>query len=193
MNSFSGIDEQVLIERLSRGDETAFELIFRHYYTGLVIYTANFTRDRDQAEDIVQNFFLKLWEKHLNIKSAQSLKSYCFQSVKNSALNFLRDQKVKSKYEDVINQMTRDNLILNEDLYVSSELQDIIESSVNKLSDKCKEVFVKSRFKGLTNNEIAANLDISKRTVEAHISKAIRILKEELKDYLVLLLLFSIM
>ncbi|MEN8157170.1 MAG: RNA polymerase sigma-70 factor [Bacteroidota bacterium] len=193
MHSINGIDEPVLIERLSKGDTTAFELIFRHYYPGLVIYTSNFTRDHDQAEEIVQDFFSRLWEKHMNITSAQSLKSYCFQSVKNRALNFLRDKKVKSDYVNEIEQLSRENLLFNEDLYVTSELQDRIELAIGGLPDKCKEVFVLSRFKGFSNEEIAVNLNISKRTVETHISKAIKVLKAELKDYLGLLLLLNLL
>lgn len=193
MNLINGFEEKLLIERLSEGDKTAFEIIFRHYYPGLVIYSSNFTRGREQAEEIVQDFFLRLWEKRFDIDSNRSLKSYSFQSIKNRSLNFLRDQKVKDEYIKELLQLSRENIIFNEDLYLASELQKKIEASMGKLPDKCREVFTMSRFKGMSNEEISSNLNISKRTVETHISKAIKILKIELKDYIGLLLLLSIL
>lgn len=193
MPLINGFEEKVLLKRLSEGDMTAFEILFRHYYPGLVIYTTNITANREQAEEIVQDFFFRLWDKRMDILLSGSLKSYGFQSVKNRALNVLRNKKVKDDYIKEIVQLSRDNLLYEEDLYVASELQARIESSMEKLPDKCREVFTMSRFKGKSNDEIAKELKISKRTVETHISKAIKTLKEELKDYIAILLFLSIL
>lgn len=192
MTAIKGIEESILIQRLIDGDKTAFELLFKHYYPGLVIYASNFTQDRDEAEEIVQDFFVRLWIKHQNLKPANSLKSYTFQSVKNRALNFLRDHKVKEHIIEELMQHSKQELIFNHDLYVASELQQKIKQSVDNLPEKCKEVFFMSRFKNMKNEEIALELNISKRTVEAHISKAIKVLRSDLKDFMTLLIMLNL-
>lgn len=192
MQLINGIQEQILIERLKEGDETAFELIFRHYYPGLLIYASNLIQDDAEAEEIVQEFFFQLWKKHNQIKSVDSLKSYLFQSIRNRSLNFWRDKQVRQKYIDELKNLSNNNLAFNPDLYVASELQAKIDDTINNLPEKCREIFVLSRFKGFKNDEIAVSLSISKRTVESQISKALRILKSELKEYLGLLILLRI-
>jgi RNA polymerase sigma-70 factor (ECF subfamily) len=192
MNLINGIEERKLILRLSEGDKTAFEILFRHYYPGLVIYASKFVQDRSEAEEIVQEFFIRLWEKHHKIKSSSTLKSYVFQSVKNSSLNFIRDKKVSLPIIEELVQRSNTELIFNPDLYVASELQQKIESAVNGLPEKCREVFLMSRFRNMKNDEIAQELNISKRTVETHISNAIKVLKSELKDFLMLLIMFKL-
>ena len=192
MNLINGIDERKLIIRLSEGDETAFEILFRHYYPGLVIYASKFVQDRTEAEEIVQEFFIRLWEKHHTVKSASTLKSYVFQSVKNSSLNYIRDKKVSLPIIEELIHRSSSALIFNPDLYVASELQQKIESAVNNLPVKCREVFLMSRFRNMKNDEIAQELNISKRTVETHISNAIKVLKTELKDFLILLIMLNL-
>jgi len=191
MQRINGIDEEVLIERLKDGDETAFELLFRFYYAGLVVFAKQFTFDQDESEDIVQNFYIRLWEKRGNLKSADSLKSYFFQSVKNSCLNFLKQQKVKEKSIQTLLSL-ENNLLYDPDLYIASELQGKVKQCVDSLPERNREVFKMSRFEGLKNEEIAEKLNISKRTVETHISNSIKILKVELKDYAGLLFLLGL-
>ena len=192
MNLIKGIEEGKLIGRLTEGDKTAFEILFKHYYPGLVIYASKFVQDKTEAEEIVQEFFVRLWEKHHKVKPSSTLKSYVFQSIKNSSLNFIRDKKVSLPIiEELINRSNTE-LIFNQDLYVVSELQQKIESAVNSLPKKCGEVFLMSRFRSMKNDEIAQELNISKRTVETHISNAIKVLKTELKDFLMLLILLNL-
>ncbi len=192
MNQINGIEERNLIFRLSEGDETAFEILFRHYYPGLVIYASKFVQDSTEAEEIVQEFFIRLWEKHHTVKLSPTLKSYVFQSVKNSSLNFIRDKKVSLPIIEELIHRSGSALIFNPDLYVASELQQKIESAVSNLPVKCREVFLMSRFRNMKNDEIAQELNISKRTVETHISNAIKVLKTELKDFLILLIMLNL-
>ena len=193
MQDINGINESILIERLRNGDSTAFELLFRHYYPGLVVYASKFLQDRTEAEEIVQDFFCRLWEKRRNIKMSSSLKSYFFQSVKNRSLNLLRNIKISQPVISELIQKANKELIFDSDLYIASELQSVIEQAVNKLPDKCREVFLMSRFKNMKNDEIAIEMNISKRTVETHISNAIKVLKVELKEFLVLLVLLNLL
>lgn len=186
------IKEQILIQRLKDGDRTAFELLFHFYYPGLVIYSTQFMTDRSTAEEIVQDFFVRLWEKRQNIHSADSLKSYFFTSIRNSSLNYLKHKKIESGYIDEIKELSNNNLLYDPDLYIVSELQEKIDKAIDDLPKRCKEIFIMSRFKGLSNDEIATELSLSKRTVETQISNAIKILRVELKEYLEILILLGI-
>ena len=192
MQRINGIDEEILIERLKDGDETAFELLFRFYYAGLVVFASQFTFDKEESEDIVQDFYIRLWEKRSNLRTADSLKSYFFQSVKNSCLNFLKHQKIKEQSINDLLSLSEKSLLYDPNLYIASELQEKVKRCIDTLPDRNREVFKMSRFDGLKNEEIAEKLNISKRTVETHISNSIKILKTQLKDYAGLLFLLGL-
>lgn len=191
-NHINGIEEEILIERLKNNDETAFELLFRFYYSGLVVFASQFTFDLQESEDIVQNFYIRLWEKRSNLKSTDSLKSYFYQSVKNSCFNFLKHQKVKEQSINELLSLSENNLLYDPDLYIASELQKRVKRCIDALPQRNREVFKMSRFDGFKNDEIAKELNISLRTVETHISNSIKILKVELKDYAGLFLLLAL-
>lgn len=191
MQLIKGIQEKDVIERLRNGERTAFELLFQFYYPGLVIYATQFAVDRLQAEDIVQNLFVRLWEKRQRVQLVGSLKSYLFTSVRNSCLNTLKHQKVENKYVEQLYDLSEKNLLYQPNLYIASELQEIILGAIDKLPERCREVFVMSRLEQMKNDEIAEKLDLSKRTVETHISHALKILRVELTDYLPLLILLG--
>jgi RNA polymerase sigma-70 factor (ECF subfamily) len=192
MQTFRGIEEKELIVRLKNGDQTAFELLFHFYYPGLVMYSSQFTADRAEAEEIVQDFFVRFWQKHQQLVPAESLKGYFFSSVKNSSLNFLKHKKIEEKYLQEMSELSNHHLAYEPDLYVSSELQEKIKSGIDQLPEKCREIFIMSRLRGMKNEEIALELHLSKRTVETQISNALKVLRVELKDYVGLLLLFGI-
>ncbi|WP_423130369.1 RNA polymerase sigma-70 factor [Gaoshiqia sp. Z1-71] len=192
MQIIQGISEKVLIDRLIAGDQTAFELIFRHYYPGLVIFTAQITRNRNEAEEIVQDLFFRIWCQKNQIKGSLSLKPYLFTSVRNRGLNFLERKKTEARKIDEFRKIIKNNLTFEPDIFVSSELQEKISQAFEKLPPRTKEIFILSRINELKNDEIAGRLEISKRTVETQISHALKILKQELKDYLVLLFLFDL-
>ena len=192
MQTIHGITEKDLILRLKSGDQTAFELLFHFYYPGLVIYSTQFTADRAEAEEIVQDFFVRFWQKHRNILPADSLKNYFFSSVKNSSLNLLKHKKIETKYLKQLNDLSNSHLVYNEDIYLETELQEKIKKAIDLLPEKCREIFIMSRINGLKNEEIATKLNLSKRTVETQISKALKVLRIELKDYAGLLLIWGI-
>ncbi len=192
MQTIHGIQEKDLIVRLKSGDQTAFELLFHFYYPGLVIYSSQFTADHAEAEEIVQDFFVRFWEKHKQLIPGDSLKNFFFSSVKNGSLNFLKHKKIEERYFNEMIGLSSRHLAYEPDLYVVSELQEIIKTGIDHLPEKCREVFIMSRIRGLKNEEIAVELNISKRTVETQISKALKVLRVELKDYVGLLMLFGL-
>jgi RNA polymerase sigma-70 factor, ECF subfamily len=97
MTVINGIKEETLIQRLINGDQTAFELLFRFYYPGLVTFASHIVLDSDEAEEIVQDFFVKFWAGRREIKKSDTLKSYFFTSVKNRALNVLKKEKISER------------------------------------------------------------------------------------------------
>lgn len=192
MQIIRGIYEKDLIFRLKEGDQTAFELLFHFYFPGLVMYSMQFTTDRSEAEEIVQDFFVRFWLKHQQIALTDSLKSYLFSSVKNGSLNYLKHKKVEDKYIRKMTELANRHLAYDPDLYLASELQEKVKNAIDLLPEKCREIFIMSRLRGMKNEEIATELDISRRTVETHISKALKVLRIELKDYVGLMVLLGI-
>ena len=192
MQTIHGIAEKELIVRLKDGDQTAFELLFHFYYPGLVIYASQFTADRDEAEEIVQDFFVRFWEKHQKVLLTDSLSNYFFSAVRNGSLNYLKHKKIEDRYLQEIYNLSNEHLVYDTNLYIASELQERIKNSIGLLPDKCREIFMMSRIRGMKNEEIAIELNLSKRTVETHISNALKVLRIELKDYAGLLILLGI-
>ena len=188
MPIINGIEEKVLIERLVEGDQTAFELLFRFYYPGLVVFVRQLVVDSDESEEIVQDFFVYLWDNRQKIQKIATLKNYFFVSVKNRAFNFLKREQIRQKTLNELKKLSETDLLFNPDLFVASELQEQITQALKKFPKRTREIFLLSRFKGFSNDEIAQQLDISKRTVETQISNALKILRDELKEYMFLML-----
>ncbi len=184
------MNEKYLISGLSSQNKVVFDFIFNYYYSGLCAYARRWVTAPDVAEDLVQDFFVRLWMYSSKLEITSSLKSYLFTSVKNSAVNHLKHVKVQERYG---NQMIQASL--NEEYpgnweFTESELTELIEKGMEKLSPRCREIFMLSRFEGKDNGKIAEMLGISKRTVELQISNALKILRVELKEYLPSILLF---
>lgn len=192
MQSIHGIEEKELVYRIMNGDQKAFELIFHFYYPGLVLYSRQFTADHSEAEEIVQDFFVRFWQKRQQLIPSDSLKSYFFSSVKNSSLNFLKHKKIEERYIKEMSELSSHHLMYEPDLYITSELQNKIKNGINNLPEKCREIFIMSRIRGIKNETIASELNISKRTVETQITKALKVLRVVLKEYIGILLLFTI-
>lgn len=190
MTVINGIEEETLIQRFTSGDQTAFELLFRFYYPGLVTFVAHIISNRDEAEEIVQDFFVNVWTARKSIHQSTSLKSYLFVSVKNRAFNYLKKEQIREKTLGKLKELVENDFLFQPDLFVESELQQQIAKAMEKLPARTREIFMMSRFKGISNDEIATQLELSKRTVETQISNALKILREELKEYKFLLLLF---
>jgi RNA polymerase sigma-70 factor (ECF subfamily) len=182
-----------LAMRIKLGDEQAFELLFRKYYIRLCSFANKFLNDPEEAREIVQYVFEKIWEERDKIDPEDSLKAYLFKIAQNLSFNKLRRKKVESRYAEVLKivYIERQEFSVHESLLVN-ELEEHISHSIEKLPSKCRTIFELSRIEGLKYREIADTLNISVKTVEAQMSKAIRSLRIELSDYLVLLFIVLI-
>jgi len=189
------LHEEILVQGLAEGNVSIFDYLFHFHYSGLVVYAMKIVREKTIAEDIVQDLFFKLWRDREKLVINQSIKSYLFTSTKNRCLDFLRHQKVSDKAKDHFSRES-DMELINEDNYlVESELKEIIEMAMEKLPEKCKQIFILNKLQGFKPDEIAEKEDISIRTVEGHIGKAFKILRVELQphlpSYIIALILFS--
>ena len=182
------MDEKYIIAGLKNKDKTVFDFVFGYYYSGLCAYTRRWVKDPDVAEDLVQDFFVRLWINSSTIEINSSLKSYFFTSVKNRAVNHLKHVKVKEKFG--VQAMIGQTEEYRNWEFTEPELTELIEKGMQKLPPRCREIFILSRFDGKDNDAIAEMLGISKRTVELQISNALKILRIELKEYLPAMFLF---
>ncbi|MEZ4850013.1 MAG: RNA polymerase sigma-70 factor [Bacteroidia bacterium] len=166
--------------------QAQFESLFKLHFQFLCNYARQYVGDMDAAEEITQNVFIKLWEKREEIDPEKSVRAYLFRSVKNRCLNYLRDNK---KYQSQLLDIDCGDFDLGveEDHFAETELQANIEAALATLPEKCRLVFEMSRYQDKKYKEIAEELDISQKTVEAHMSKAIKTLREYLKHFLVVL------
>ena len=165
-------------------DSSAFEELFRAYFTPLMVFARKFLKDEDEAREVVQKVFISLWEKREEIDLTSSIKPYLFTSVHNRSLNVIRDRKKFSDEE--IPDMAGDWDVSAQ--IETMELEQKIKEAIDSLPEKCREIFELNRFDGLKYSEIASQLGISVRTVENQISKALKILREKLTKYMMLLL-----
>ena len=175
-------------------DKMHFEHLFRTHFERLCSFARQYVADQDTAQDICQKVFIRLWEKRAEMDSGRSIASYLFTAVKNRCLNHIRDhKKYRSHLLDVDCGDIEIGLAITEDHFAVAELQQRIDAVLNTLPPKCREVFELSRYEQKKYKEIAAELDISQKTVEAHMSKAIKILRDHLGDYLCVLLLLNML
>ena len=179
-------EEIYLLEELKKGNKAAFTLLFQNYFNDLVLFAGNILRNKNQCEDIVQNIFLKLWTERSNIIIESSLKSFLLKSVKNACLDEIRHQHVVNQHESYVESVFNiDEMIDTENYILFSDLSTHLEDALTKLPPKYRESFEMNRLKGMKYKEIAEELQVSERTIEVRISKALCLLRKYLSDFFV--------
>jgi len=181
----SGIQE-------SLADNLFFEKVFREYFVALSYYALKLVNDHDTAKDIVHQVFINIWEKRDNISMDRPVRSYLYTSVHNRCLNFIRDRERFVEYEAGETDLSSVAVTENSDSMEKAETEARIAHAIASLPERCGDVFRLSRFENKKYAEIAVIMNISVKTVEAQMSRALRILKNELKDLLIILVLLFI-
>lgn len=175
------------IEAVTFKSEAAFKALFETHYSELIRYACTLLKDSDEAEDIVQQVFVSFWEKRMELEVHTSARALLYRSVHNSCLNRLKQWQVRTKYAgEVKRQGTVINL--NNELY-RKELEVKIEAAISTLPEQCAKIFKMSRFDQLKYQEIADALGLSVKTVENQMGKALKLMREHLKEYLPLALI----
>lgn len=174
--------DPILVARLRNKDKRAFELVFNEYFALLKSYALRFMEDMEEAEEVIQEVFVKFWEKCDSLAPDSSIKSYLYRSVHNTCLNFIKHQKVKDGYRQYVMHYMEEAQNAPDPETDTSNVQDRILKEINELPPRCSEIFKLSRFEGLKYKEIADHLNISIKTVEVQMGKALKTLRENLKD-----------
>lgn len=157
----------------------AFELLYEHYFVDLCVYALRFFDNRDDAQDLVQQTMICLWERHDKLQKAEYIRTYIFHCVHNASLNQIRSKKHQPKSEAAV--FLQDLRWEFTDEMVSKEQCEEIESAIQQLPKQCRTVLEMSRMQGLSYKEIAEQLQISYRTVDNHLTTATRLLHQKLK------------
>ena len=160
--------------RVKNKDSQAFEILFDRYWKHLYSFAMRIYKDEDVCQDIVQEIFISFWEKHAQ-ETILNLEAYLLRAVKYRVANHIRDLKFDSTHLQILESIPYP-FETDKDL-IYQDFEDTILSEIEKLPPKCRNVFMMSRFEAFSNSDIAKKLNISERTVEKHISDAVKFLK----------------
>jgi RNA polymerase sigma-70 factor (ECF subfamily) len=177
------VTDRELLDRLRDGDAEAFDAIFRAHYAHLVGVAEGMLGDRAAAEEIAQEVMLELWRRRESITLEVSLRAYLFRATRNRALNYIRHERVARRSQPHLVPERAAAPIADAEL-VQQEIDTALREAMAELPARCREVFELSRVHGLRYAEIARALDISVKTVEAQMGKALRVLRERLAPWL---------
>ena len=182
--------DNIIQESINDVDYVAFKELFQKYFQPLFMFALKFVNE-DIAKDIIQNIFLELWQNKKKIEISSSLSAYLFTVVKNRCYKHLKKEQKRlagqNNFKLRLQQVELEYYINSEKSILEFGIKDRIEKVINRLPEKCCEIFKESRINGLSNKEIATKLNITVKAVEKHITKALKFFREEFKDLHLLL------
>lgn len=185
------VDNGEVTEQLRTGNLKTFEMIFNQYYQPLVQYGNTFMKDIDEAEDVVQQVFVSVWEKRESTDIHTSLRALLYRAVHNACLNRIKQQKIRRDFaQSEVQQQSEASV---SDPLQEKELKQKIEDAITLLPEQCAKIFRMSRFEQLKYQEIADQLGLSVKTIENQMGKALKLMRENLKEYLPALIFFFLL
>ena len=173
----------ILVEQMVSGDRESFNKIFRRFYAPAVRFCYRFVADEDVAAEIVQDLFVKLWMGREKLNISSSFESYLLRAVRNAAITYINRERSHAETNLKVYSNQSESVDPSDELQ-SKTIEHSYQAVLATMPEKRREVFLASRFDGLKYAEIAEKLGISVKTVEAHMSAAIKQLNEGLKDFL---------
>ncbi|WP_445735747.1 RNA polymerase sigma factor [Mariniflexile sp.] len=182
-------DDKEMVNAIQNGDRKAFDRVIESYYNEVYWYAKSLSRDEALAKDMVQEVFLKLWKNRKKVKDGTIIKGWLYRSVKNNFLDYIKKYKRETRLLEITYLETLDFIVSTENEADLKRKAEIIEKEIEQLPNKCHKVFNLSKKEGLTNTEIADYLGVSIKTVEGHLTKALKILREKLKEKIQILFL----
>lgn len=186
-------NEKLIISKVLAGDMKAFKILFDNYYPQVRFFVLGIVKDTYAADDIAQNIFIKVWTKRALIDVEKNFNNYLYSIAKNEIIDFFRAQVAVEPLDTVTQIQDRDNTgEMIESAYDLSHIKEIVIKEIEQMPLQRRSVFIMSRMQGLSNDEIAEKLHLSKRTVERHLNMALHTLKEKLGDFICWLALFII-
>lgn len=181
-------EDFLMMQQLKEGKESAFHTLFKKYFSVLTLFAYKILKDEDAARDVVQSVFTKVYEQRQTLEIRVSIKSFLYQSVRNRALNELKSQQIKKRHHDNIFVHSSELGDDGDSFMEEAELEMKVVQAISNLPGQCRRIFEMSRMEGMSNAEIAEDLNLSKRTVETQISKALKNLRLQLQEYFPFLL-----
>lgn len=160
------------------------------YFGHLCSFAKKYVHDIDESKDIVHHVFIGLWQKRDEVDTQTSLKSYLFTAVHNRCLNHIRDNKKMTPFDAPQHESEMGEYLQSHDHLESEEMEGRINKALDELPEKCREIFMMNRFENLKYREIAEKLNISVKTVETQMSRALKTLREKLADLLVIMIIY---
>jgi RNA polymerase sigma-70 factor (ECF subfamily) len=192
INNIDPILKNELVEKIIAGNHTAFEILFKTYSQRLIYFSRRYVLDKQIAENIVQDVFLRIWQNKGNLDPAKNIQSYLFTAVKNESLKQLRHLSVEKQQQENVSRLSV--VELNPDEAIDkNELTGELNKALNNLPLKCREIFTMSRFDQLKYSEIADILGISIKTVETQMGRALKKLREQLAHLISIILFLMIL
>lgn len=179
-----GIDEHIteeeLLERIARGDQQAFRVIFRRHYQALCFFGTSITQDAQEAEDLVQETFSKLWAKRSDFQTTANIKAFLYISTKNASLNFIRQKNRQSEKEKEFSYLQAETPETFDPLLAEVEIVQALYEEIDQLPPQCRRIFKMSYLEGKKNEEVAALLNISYNTVRTQKLRALKLIRASL-------------
>ncbi len=179
---------QELIIRISEDDEAAFNTLFQLYHKRIYSFAFKLLNSTVEAEEVVQNVFLALWNQRKNLNISVSITSYLFGIARHQAYDFIRQKINHESYAEYFLEQNDDYAFVTEDVVVYNELENKIRHYIGMLPDRRREIFLLSRMEKMSYKDIAEKLSISENTVDTQIRHALNFLRRQLVDYFILLL-----
>ncbi|MDL2299775.1 RNA polymerase sigma-70 factor [Bacteroides sp. OttesenSCG-928-E20] len=179
------LNDVSVLRKIKEGDIKTFEYVFRLYYSGLMLYALSITGRKDVSEEIVQELFYKLWKERESLTIIRSMKSYLYGAVRNQSLQYCEHQDVRKRYRQymlLVGESVNDANPEEELLY--KELENIINKTLQKQSERRRQIFTMHRMEGKKYKEIAGLLGLSIKTVEAEMTKMYQALRIEIEKYI---------
>ena len=171
----------IFLKELSEGSRTAFDWLFIRYQPKVVAFLKACTGDEEQARDIAQDIFFNIWKDRAKLSGVRSFEGYLFQMARFSVYNYYDHLDVMKKYVEEGKKQPEGTAVGPEEKLKERQIKAIVAATVRKMPQRRREIFVMSRWGGYTNDEIAARLNINKRTVENHLTAALSALRRALK------------
>jgi RNA polymerase sigma-70 factor (ECF subfamily) len=178
------LQNEVITTLLAKRDESAFEQVFKTHFKSLHAYAFTILKDEAEAEEMVQQVFFKLWERTETLNITGSITVYLYRAVHNESLNYLKHEKVKSNHRLHVAYSMKNETDNASKKVLGAELEGKLQAAMNELPEQCRTIFQMSRFDEMKYREIADKLDISIKTVENQMGKALKILRTKLVDFL---------
>jgi RNA polymerase sigma-70 factor (ECF subfamily) len=179
-----------LVKGLINGDKKAFDGLFNFYYPRLHSFIKKFLKTETDVDDIIQEVFIKLWENRTKINNVETFNSWIFTVTKNIIITLFREKVKQSGYESYVRNIVVQDVGFIDTTLEYNEIREKVEKIINRLPEKRKQIFKLSREQGLSNKEIAAQLEISVKTVEDHMMHSIRFLHKNLESLELITLLY---